>query len=968
MAELLHSTRRLRHSWRVALRLARRDAVRHRLRSLLAVALVALPITAVISIAAVLQPATPSREQALAGIPDGAQAQLTATAIRPDGDPFPQLPEGASGWFDDLDQVPVSAQELAALLPAGNELSAYWNSPTLIATTALQLAPGQQQPAGTGVGDIEQLPLDTITTATLTEAETAALRLLLPQLTAGTAPVSPNEMVVTTALAERLGLGIGDTLAWVAPPFNGGYSSVDGRLAEVVSGSQRGYRVVGLVENDAESLGWAPAGWISALVEADPAGVDRRWLVLGSEAVTWQQAKATNELQAFAVSRHVLEHYPPADERYPVAVDAGALQEQLVVLTIGALLGALLVLFLVTPAFTVAAEQQRRSLALAAVAGAAAADLRRTITAQGLVVGLAGGSLGALLGLGAGAAGRALRYPDAQPLANFPWWALLAGIVVAAALGVLATLWPARAVARLAPVEALKDRAREPRAPRSWWPLAVGAGLLASALASAALSLQLPLPGWDADSGLPERFSVPAQHTALFLTALLLAIAGTLLLLGPLIDGASLRAARAPAVLRLALRDAAGHRSRFLPAAAAVLAAVCLASFQLVVVGSQTANERDLHTEVVTGGRLVLGVQTPVSEPFDRLVLAAGIEALAEQFPVTGHEPLYSVASDSARHIEPLLPEGRSCPVGEAADTASATRPGTALHCVPYDYAYMPSYSVGWWAGTQWMVLSGDALRASGFEGAQEAAAVLDAGGALVHNAAYLSESGTVRLAVGDDMFPASSDPAARTIEVPGVFLRGFGAEVALAPQTAAQLGLETDYVGEFVITEGELSQAQLAAARATTDAATSGLTATVTPSLPYPWGMHLWLAGAAALAAVAVLAAVIALQLARTQSLRDFGTLAAVGAPPGFLRRFTLAQAAVVLGIGVPLGLALGLGLGVYRIAWQRRLQASGAWLDTVPLWWLQLGLAVTVIGAGLLAAVLIGRAPRSLQRRALD
>ena len=51
-------------------------------------------------------------------------------------------------------------------------------------------------------------------------------------------------------------------------------------------------------------------------------------------------------------------------------------------------------------------------------------------------------------------------------------------------------------------------------------------------------------------------------------------------------------------------------------------------------------------------------------------------------------------------------------------------------------------------------------------------------------------------------------------------------------------------------------------------------------------------------------------------------------------------------------LRIAAGLGLGAYQVAWSRHLEASGAWLSTVPVWGAQLGIAAGVCAAGLLAA----------------
>ncbi|MGI5952458.1 MAG: hypothetical protein ACOX61_11530, partial [Brooklawnia sp.] len=89
-------------SWRPMLRLAWRDARGHLARTLLAVLLIALPVAVLTAYQSVTTPGSPSREVALASIPEGAQAVITATAIPRSGPPFAQLPEGAPRpWIDD---------------------------------------------------------------------------------------------------------------------------------------------------------------------------------------------------------------------------------------------------------------------------------------------------------------------------------------------------------------------------------------------------------------------------------------------------------------------------------------------------------------------------------------------------------------------------------------------------------------------------------------------------------------------------------------------------------------------------------------------------------------------------------------------------------------------------------------------------------------------------------------------------
>ena len=502
------------------------------------------------------------------------------------------------------------------------------------------------------------------------------------------------------------------------------------------------------------------------------------------------------------------------------------------------------------------------------------------------------------------------RYSVSGLLAHFPWWVLPVGVLLALGLGTVAALPPARTAARLAPVDALRDR----RAPR------------------------------------------PARGRA-----------------GRLIAWLGHRGRQSPPAVRLALRDAADHPSRTVPAALGVIFAIAAASFATVQTASMIQDSRD-RGSVTVNGTVALGAQVPVSADFDRLLLEGTVAAVAEEFPkIVGSEPVGSTGYGSSFSLAPLMPAGVSCPPRQAVHLSSALSLGAPLRCTAEGSAaaFTGGLSFPSWLGSNTLLMSGDALRATRLPGAEEAAAVLERGGAVVGNAALLDADGDggyrIRLAVGHEFLPTEAD-AERVVTVPGAFVRGLGGPLIVAPEKAEALGVDAvDYLGEVLVASSPLSWREALDLRAFVEER-SPLPFVGLPDDPDPLGGVYYWAPILLLALVAVLATAVAVLLSATQGRRDAATMHAVGADRRLLVRLGLAKAGVILAVGVPAGVAAGLGLGAYQVAWSRRLEASGAWLSTVPVWGAQLGIAAGVCAAGLLAALVLTRPPRRFERRGLD
>ena len=265
------------------------------------------------------------------------------------------------------------------------------------------------------------------------------------------------------------------------------------------------------------------------------------------------------------------------------------------------------------------------------------------------------------------------------------------------------------------------------------------------------------------------------------------------------------------------------------------------------------------------------------------------------------------------------------------------------------------------------LVLDGNAMRLSGFPNADEAAQVLDAGGVMVGDAGTIDAGGMVRVAISPNTAIVNESQATHIEKRKAIYVRG-AFPLVMSPATAQALGIkQLRYLGEYLDFAGGNSPVTVKKASAYA-IENLPLASTSTDGNRLPWGDNMALVPIGLLALLALMATLVSLLLARTQAQRDMATMVAVGAPPRFLRRYGLTQAAVILLAGAPVGVVSGVALGWLPVAWNRRIGVDGHWLETVPIWGLQAALAFGVVATGLLVAWLVTKPPRNLTRRSLD
>ena len=281
----------------------------------------------------------------------------------------------------------------------------------------------------------------------------------------------------------------------------------------------------------------------------------------------------------------------------PQTTAANAINPDTIVLTL-ATVGMLLIALVSVGGFTVLAQRRLRALGMLAAIGATDRNVRLVVRANGLVVGVAGTLLGAVLGLAVWLAYRPRVVSSSHHvIAPFalPWAVIGPAMGLAVLATYLAASRPARAVTKIPVVAALAGRPAPPkRVRRSALPgvvvLAVAFGLLTFA---------------------GSRPSGSGQGTAMLcVVGGFIALVAAVVLLAPMCLALLGRLARhTPVSARLALRDLARYRARSGSALAAISLGVLIAVMISIVSAARYANVLDYAGPNLTSSQLI--VYTP---------------------------------------------------------------------------------------------------------------------------------------------------------------------------------------------------------------------------------------------------------------------------------------------------------------------------------------------------------------------
>ncbi|MFD5433568.1 FtsX-like permease family protein [Kitasatospora sp. NPDC127067] len=572
-------------AWRVALRIARRDALRAKGRSALIAAMIALPVLGVTGADVVHRSGQLTPAERVERVVGGADALVTSLDPGQTVEQAPIAEDGAFSVQPRPGEQPTAEQEkgastdpaalVASLLPPGSVLT--------------PARPGPEAGATSPEGLVRTLT---------TEADLGdpVWRGRL-DLVEGRAPGAPHEVAVTRAFLDRSGLRPGAT------------TTVQG-----LEGTT--FTITGVVEHPGElgrvELVARPGELVAPLSTAlagagataqKPSAARSAWLVrLPSGApLGWAEVQRFNA-HGYTLTARSVALSPPPEQAVPYYRDAhrysdptAANNTRMVVATVTGL-ALLEVALLAGPAFAVGARRSRRQLALLGAAGGSRAHVGAVVLGGGLVLGAAGAVVGVVLGTAVVAVLR----PWIEQIggARFGHFAVppvdliaIAGIGLATAL--LAAALPALQAARRSVTAGLtgRDTVRGPNR------LVTVSGVALLALGAVlamygAASVQRDRPGvggYDTRTLTVLGGSVIAELGLLLCTPMLIALIGR-------------AAGRLPLGPRLALRDSARHRSRTAPAVAAVMAAVAGAvAIGVYTTSTDAENRRDYRPQAPYG-------------------------------------------------------------------------------------------------------------------------------------------------------------------------------------------------------------------------------------------------------------------------------------------------------------------------------------------------------------------------------
>jgi putative ABC transport system permease protein len=548
------------NAWRLPLRLARRDALRHRARSILVLVMIALPVLAVTAADVMIQTSTVSSAESVDRRIGAAQALVTVADGIHDVQQPPDPDACCSSTNVDGSSPAPTAEQVSSLLDGA---------------ALLELRHGQvsfRTAKGETPVEVTEVDLDDPVTRGLFD------------LTSGRLPRSEGEVVVNQSVLDK-GYRVGDALDLTA----------DDAPADPT--------IVGVAESTTVRTFPTAAGPLGAF--GVDVGATTSWLVDGG-AVSWATVRELNAIGATVTSRAVIENPPPSSEIPPEVQQTTTDSTTAAVLALIAVMALIEVVLLAGPAFAVSARKQQRSLALMSATGGTPKQSRRVIVAGAVVLGSAAAVLGVALGIGIAR----LLQPLLQSRSD-NWfgpfeipWLHLAGVAGFGMLSAfLAAVVPAYVASKQDVVAVLAGR-RGDRSPSLKSPL-LGLVLLGVGVGGSAFG---------AAQGAGGEFAIAVSAIP--------AVLGMILLVPMVLALLAKVSGLFPLVVRYAVRDANRHRTRTVPAISAVAATVAgVVALGIGLTSDEAENEATYQPSGAAGVGVLTAYDPEVSWTALRAVL-----------------------------------------------------------------------------------------------------------------------------------------------------------------------------------------------------------------------------------------------------------------------------------------------------------------------------------------------------------
>ncbi|THV43249.1 ABC transporter permease [Glycomyces buryatensis] len=859
-------------------RIARREALRHKGRSILSITLLGLPLLGAAAAVTAIDTISLSPDQQLEQLTGDADAyiesygngpvtQTSWTGLYPEFD-----------WEADEEAPTPEADDILAALPEGSRVVPF---------SEYMTGMSYQVRTPDGIAGANFMDHD------LTDPLYETGNLLTVE---GEVP-GRGEVAISVEMARYLNAEIGDDL-------------------QVVEGEDDvAYEITAIVERPSQLRSWFAIG--PDFTDEYPAA---GWLVDVPDELTGEQALALNEMGLAVWSRAMAADPPTESQGSNEAGGSGTDANAIAIFALLVTLVVLEVVLLAGPAFAISVKQRTREFALMSAAGANPAQIRSTVLAGGLLFGIIAAGIGISIGiLGTWLALPLLERLNDHRSMGFEIWPQLQLLVAVFAIvtGLASALAAAIAASKVNVCAALAGRRAQPRAKKRW--TFIGLGLIAvGTLAGIA--------------------GVITETTIGMVVGLAALQIGLVCCTTGLVAAISKLGRRLGLAPRMALREAGRNRSAAAPAVAAIMAVVA-GGLSITMFWVADGDRWDETTMFSTPeGMVEVDVSYWSSDENAEAPSADELAAgTAEVFSVLerelddpemhGYTTANRCGPDAYCEVRAVRPEANVCPydpVGEGSFDLSEADQRAAVEderC---------AYNNGMWQSwNNGALVTDDPFVVSSYTGLQggdldEAMAFLGDGGVLTDDPMAVTDDGTVTVSRlmeatteegGEEETSSVTEEFSFPAMVPDA-PRMTQADLVMGPEAMAAMGSAADPASQRYLvsaatplTAEDIQAVDEALLEAGLSGADEGVHAYLWQSTgDNRFGAYIALIAAGLTGIVALGATAVATGLVVTETRKDLTTLGAVGATPGLRRRLSMWQAAVISLLGAVLGTAVGL------------------------------------------------------------